>query len=186
MVFDEATEVSYAEHADVVVVNVNVGYRSALNLASYEKMGEETDSETARPAGREDVVAAQAEDMAGNMKTGKERDPKTACPAGSMLTTARGGRFRRPHHAVACWWSTGAHCRVGAHAAEEEWLAQYLIKRDRTPEVSIVSPLLSTYSIFLHVLKSRYIYLCLFLLRVHVSGTIFLSVGGLRRGAKHF
>ena len=55
---------------------------SALDLASYEMMGEVTDSETARPAGQEDVVAAQAEDMAGNMKMGKERDPKTALPAG--------------------------------------------------------------------------------------------------------
>ena len=61
---------------------------STLDVASDKLIGGETDSWTARPAGREDVVATQAE----------------GC-------------------------------------AEKEWLVQYLIKRGRTPEVSIVSRL---------------------------------------------
>ena len=36
-----------------------------MDLTSYEKMGEETLSETAHPVGREVVVAAQAEDLIG-------------------------------------------------------------------------------------------------------------------------
>ena len=66
-------------------------------------MDEETNSETTRPAGREDVVRA--------------------------------------------------------HAAEKEWLALYFVKHDRTPEVSIVTPLLFDVRCFSTYPKSRYIYL---------------------------
>ena len=93
-------------------------------------MDEETNSETTRPAGREDVVRA--------------------------------------------------------HAAEEEWLVQYFIKRDRTPEASIVSPRLLTYSMFLHSLKLRYIYLRFVSTARRRLGDETFVWGGLRRGAKHF
>ena len=87
-------------------------------------MDEETNSETTRPAGREDVVRA--------------------------------------------------------HAAKKERLALYLVKHDRTPEVSIVSPLLFDVRYFLLILSRVISISVLFLLQVDVSGTRILSVGGLR------
>ena len=45
--FDEATEVKHAVHAVVMTEDMNLLYRSALVLASYEKMGKETATVTA-------------------------------------------------------------------------------------------------------------------------------------------
>ena len=69
---------------------------------------------------------------------------------------------------------------VKAHAAEKQWLSLYLVEHDRTPEVSIVTPLrfdvwnLSTY------LKSRYTYLPFVSTTSRRLVDEILSVGGLR------